>query len=558
MRTNSNIRTLTSLLLLVAVFVFFEASISSCASKSSPSGGDKDTLAPRLDTAFPPNQTLFFKADKIILEFDEYLNLKSPQQNININPLLKEDLEIISRGKKVEILLKDSLRPNTTYIISFGKSLADLNEGNENTKFKYVFSTGSYIDSLRLSGTLHKAYSNEPLGNYLVGLYDLKKAEDRDSFLLKERPDYYTFTDETGSFGMSYLGEGDYLMVAFEEKGGTFKLLRRDAPLAFHSDTIRLRPDSLYLYDLVLFEPEPDFRFLNAKQKNSGKIQFAFNKDASAFKVEPLGRAADSSFFLWNKDKDTLNYYFSFDADSLQFKLNYDSLFVDSIYTIRLREMKAPELKINTAIKQLRPWDSLPFSSPVLLKGWKPDSIFKISEKDTINVSLVPDSTNPFLWYLPPPHPRSFTLRFKPGAFYSEKLSLEDSVDFKVEILKGEELGTLTFKAVADSAKAMILQILEENDRILLERPFRDSTIVLLKNTFPRKLKAFVIIDEDGNGAFTTGDFYEGRQAEKRVPYREELEIRANWELELEWRYRRKQAINKEPLLKSDSTALGQ
>ena len=167
-------------------------------------------------------------------------------------------------------------------------------------------------------------------------------------------------------------------------------------------------------------------------------------------------------------------------------------------------------------------------------------------------------TTNPFLWYLPPPHPRSFTLRFKPGAFYSEKLSLEDSVDFKVEILKGEELGTLTFKVVADSAKAMILQILEENDRILLERPFRDSTIVLLKNTFPRKLKAFVIIDEDGNGAFTTGDFYEGRQAEKRVPYREELEIRANWELELEWRYRRKQAINKEPLLKSDSTALGQ
>ncbi|QNR25565.1 Ig-like domain-containing protein [Croceimicrobium hydrocarbonivorans] len=558
MRTNSNIRTLTSLLLLIAVFVFFEASISSCASKSSPSGGDKDTLAPRLDTAFPPNQTLFFKADKIILEFDEYLNLKSPQQNININPLLKEDLEIIARGKKVEILLKDTLRPNTTYIISFGKSLADLNEGNENTKFKYVFSTGSYIDSLHLSGTLRKAYSNEPLSNHLVGLYDVKKAEDRDSFLLKERPDYYTFTDETGSFGMSYLGEGDYLMVAFEEKGGTFKLLRRDSPLAFHSDTIRLRPDSLYLYDLVLFEPEPDFRFLNAKQKNSSKIQFAFNKEASNFKVEPLGRAADSSFFLWNKDKDTLNYYFSFKADSLQFKLNYDSLFVDSIYTIRLREMKEPELSINTAIKQLRPWDSLPFRSSMLLKGWNPDSIYKINDKDTLNVSLLPDSTDPFLWYLPPPHPRSFKLRFKPGAFYSEKLQLEDSVDFKVDILKGEDLGTLTFKVVADSAKAMILQIVEENDRILLEQSFRDSTSVLLKNTFPRKLKAFIIIDEDGNGEYTTGDFYQGRQAEKRVPYREELEIRANWELELEWRYRAKQAINKEPLLKSDSTAVGQ
>lgn len=544
---------LFSVILILGLLWGFELSLSSCASKSSPSGGPRDTLAPQLDTAFPPNKSLHFSAQKIVLEFDEYLKLKSPQQQININPLLGEDLEVISRGKSLEIRLDDSLRANTTYIISFGNSLADLNEGNENKNFKYVFSTGDYLDSLRLSGRLKRAYSNEPLGNYLVALYDLNKLEKRDSFLIKERPDYYAYSDESGSFGLAYLGEGDYLMAAFEDKGGTFKLANKNADLGFVSDTIRLGPDSLYRYDFSVYSPEQAFRFYGGRQKSKGHIQFAFNQPVDSFRIESVEPHEDSSFFFWNEERDTLNYYFSFSRDSLQFSLDYDTLFVDSVITVRLREMDPDPIRVSALKSKIRPWDTIVLKTSVILKKWHKDSIFSFSDVDTNNLALTADSTNPFRWWILPPHKRSFRLRFKTGALESADQALEDSLDLKFAVLKGEALGSLSFKVKADSGKAMILQILESDGQPLLERSFRDSTLVNFKNVIARKLQAFLIIDRDGNGEYTTGDFELNRQPEERLKYLEEIEVRENWELDLEWHYQKQAAINKEPLLNQDS-----
>lgn len=544
-----------SILMILALLVGFEMFVSSCASKSSPTGGPRDTIAPKLDTAYPPNKSVHFKADRIVLEFDEYLKLKNPRQQININPLLGEDLEIVAKGKSIEILLKDSLRPNTTYIISFGNSLADLNENNENKNFKYVFSTGDYLDSLRLSGTLKKAYSNEPMPNYLVALYDVKKLKERDSFLLKERPDYYAFTDESGSFGMAYLGVGSYLMAAFEDKGGTFKLPSKNAALGFVSDTIFLMPDSLYRYDFTVFEPKPSFRFYGARQKAQGLVQFAFSLPADSFSVKGISLKEDSCFFRWNEEHDTLNFYYDYRPDSIVFELNYDSLFQDSLITVRLRDMDPQALKLIPTATKLRPWDTIVLRSPVIISKWYKDSIFSFSDLDTLNLNLVADSTDPFQWFIPPPHKRSFRLRFKPGAIESGSRRLEDSLDIKFAILKGEALGTLSFKVVADSGKAMILQILEEDGKLLHKEAFTDSTQVNFKNFIARKLQAFLIDDADANGEYTTGDFELIRQPELRVKYPEEIEVRENWELELEWRYQTKAAINKAPLLKSDSIA---
>jgi hypothetical protein len=552
-----NWKPLGILLVLILGLSLFDLSLSSCASKSSPDGGPKDTVAPRLDTSFPPNKSLYFNSERIVLEFNEYLNLKSPQQQINISPLLAEDLEIISRGRKVEILLKDSLRPNTTYIISFGSSLTDLNEGNENKNFKYVFSTGSFLDSLHLSGTLKNAYTNEPIKNHLVGLYDVKKMESRDSFLLKSRPDYYAFTDESGSFGMSYLGAGNYFMAAFEDKGGTFKLPKKDAPVAFWTDTIKLQPDSLYRYDLQLFEPEARFRFLGARQKAAGRVQFAFNLPADSFKIEDINGKPDSAFTLWNKNHDTLNYYFSFAADTLNFRLNYDTVFVDSVITVRLRKMDVPPLKLKLSSNRYRSRDTVVLRSPARITKVNPDSIFTFTEKDTTSgLSLLADSADPFQWYILPPQKKSYRLRFKPGALSAEKRSLKDSFDLSVEILKGEDLGSLNFKVVSEPGENMILQIFNPQEKLILERAFSDSTQVTYRNVIPSTLTAYLIHDLDSNGSYTTGDFELARQPEKRVKYMEELEIRANWELDLEWRYRRPKAINRESLLNNDSTAI--
>jgi len=529
-----------TLALFFVLFASFEAFISSCASRSSPSGGDKDTLAPMLDTSFPPNQSIYFKSPNIRIIFKEYLNLKSPQQQIRISPLLPEDLKILGKGKEVVIEGLDRLKANTTYIISFGSSLTDFTEGNTNKDFKYVFSTGSYIDSLALKGRLNDAYTGKAEVDMLVVLYATDRKSTRDSLLYKVRPEYYAFSNELGEFNMTNMRSGKYLLAAFSDKEGDFKLNASVVKMAFWTDTIDLQPDSLYAYQLFSYDPSPNFRYINARHGALGEIYFNFSAPAdSSFKVEVLNVPQDSGYFKFGAERDTLYYRFRVKRDSINFKLNYDTLFVDSIISIRLRNYDEPKLKITAPETRFRKNDTVFIYSNLAITVWNIDSTGFYTPKDTLKRLPIKDSSREKRWFYPPPHKSRFSVMFNKGAAeHSATNRLKDSLWFAFDLKSGEDLGSLTFNVVADSALPYILQILDEKEALYRLLPFTDSTTVFLKNEFPQKFKAYLIRDLNADGEWTTGDFKEGKQPEIRIPYTEELEIRANWELDLDWRYR--------------------
>src|ERR1700754_329488 len=144
------------LLLLVVIFY-----LAGCASQQKPQGGPKDRTPPKLLKATPPNMTRNFKEKQIRLDFDEYFTLKNPFQEITISPA-PEKLPTYKPSKKTIVVdFKDSLQKNTTYVINFGKAIADVNEGNVVPNFTYVFSTGSHIDSLSVSGSVLNTLTQE-------------------------------------------------------------------------------------------------------------------------------------------------------------------------------------------------------------------------------------------------------------------------------------------------------------------------------------------------------------------------------------------------------------
>ena len=131
----------------IAAFVF------GCASMQKPQGGPRDRTPPKLLKSTPPNMTRNFSLKEIRLDFDEYFNLKSPFQEITISPSQDKIPTYKVSKKSIVIDFKDTLQKNTTYVINFGKAIADVNEGNVLNNFTYVFSTGPHIDSLSISGS---------------------------------------------------------------------------------------------------------------------------------------------------------------------------------------------------------------------------------------------------------------------------------------------------------------------------------------------------------------------------------------------------------------------
>src|SRR5690606_38444112 len=161
---------------LYLIFLFLlSLSFIDCAKRGRVEGGVRDTIPPVIVRSVPENYTTNFKGNEIRIYFDEYIKMKDLQKQLIISPPLDNQPIIypFSTSKYVKIVFSDTLKENTTYTINFGNSIVDNNEENPYPFYKYVFSTGSYIDSLKVYVILSDALSYLPYENIILLLYEL-------------------------------------------------------------------------------------------------------------------------------------------------------------------------------------------------------------------------------------------------------------------------------------------------------------------------------------------------------------------------------------------------
>src|SRR3954451_816629 len=191
-----NKNTIPATLLLFSVMLCMMWMGTSCANIIPPTGGPRDSLPPVLVTATPKDSTLQFKTNKITLSFDEYVQVDNPTENLVIWPNPKIQPEVTSKLRVVTIRLKDTLEPNTTYTINFGRSVKDINEGNADSVFRYVFSTGTKLDNSKLSGKVSLAQTGKIDSTLIVVL----QQNMNDTAIEKLPPRYYSKLDSKGNF----------------------------------------------------------------------------------------------------------------------------------------------------------------------------------------------------------------------------------------------------------------------------------------------------------------------------------------------------------------------
>lgn len=187
--------------------------IYACANRGYPEGGPKDETPPQVVEEVPLSYTTNFKAKRVNIYFDEFVQLNDINNKFIFSPPVKKDPKVSLKGKYVQVAIPDSLRENTTYSLDFADAIVDNNESNPLGFYRYVFSTGERIDTLELGGTVVNAESYEPVLGVLVALYE----KSGDSIPLKELPDYIARTDSSGNFRLTNLCEGHYRVMAIED-----------------------------------------------------------------------------------------------------------------------------------------------------------------------------------------------------------------------------------------------------------------------------------------------------------------------------------------------------
>ena len=236
------------LLIIISCVCSLSTGLFSCAQIGTPTGGLRDTLPPALLNATPPNRTLNFTGKQITLTFDEYVQLQNLQENLLVSPTPKRNPNVDYRLKTVIIKIRDTLQPNTTYSIQLGKSITDINENNPYPDFTYVFSTGSYIDSLSFSGSVQLAETGATDTTLLVFLYD----DLSDSAVYKNKPKYIARVNKQGNFRFNNLAQGTYQLFALKDDSGQKMYTSDEQLFAFADSNITVDPTvepvKLYAY----------------------------------------------------------------------------------------------------------------------------------------------------------------------------------------------------------------------------------------------------------------------------------------------------------------------
>jgi hypothetical protein len=187
-----------------------------CANTSrGPSGGPKDTIPPVIVGKIPDTNLTNFPIvkGKILIDFDEYVQLKDANNEVIVSPPMKKKPTIKIKKKGVLVIFPDSLKQNQTYSINFGNAISDINENNPFPNYVYTFSTGKFLDSLIISGTVMDYESLLPMKGITIGAY----INPKDSSVMKEMPVAAARTDDWGYFCLRGLKKAPYTIYAFKD-----------------------------------------------------------------------------------------------------------------------------------------------------------------------------------------------------------------------------------------------------------------------------------------------------------------------------------------------------
>lgn len=581
------------------IFIIIAAAVMySCANIGNPSGGPIDKTPPIFMRSNPTPNAVNVKDRKIEIFFDEIVTLKDPSTKIIVSPAQTEMPRMSALGRKVTVELVDSLLPNTTYTIDFSNSIQDNNEGNAIDNFAFAFSTGSVIDSMRVSGYVLDSRTLEPMQSVVVGL----QSNLADSAFHKEKLQRVSLTNDRGQFTIRNVSPGSYHIFALKDLDRDYKFGNPTEDIAFldsiivpsigtreASDTVyndlneidtimRATRPAYFPNDILLsmFNEDRKSQYLaNNLRVDSTRISLTFAAASDTLpSLNIVGRndVPDQWYTLErSQTNDTLTYWIRpphlVSADTLMVATTY--LRTDTASNLSwgtdtlkftFQRQKAKKKKKNEetdSLEQIRFMELHPLANgtqevyaPLLLQTGTPierysREAFHLQRKLQNDTIFYPAEIKSIALRDSTLNRRDLVLKvdWEPGAAYTlavDSLAMTDIYGLQTKPLKVDfnvrkmEEYGNIVFNITAVRDSAIVELLDGTEKIVLRAPVKNHRAELL-NLLPGKYYARLFIDRNGNGKYDTGNYDMHLQPEETVYYPGAINLKKNWDVEQTW-----------------------
>ncbi len=570
-----------------------------CAKVGSPTGGPKDTAPPVMVVSKPENRSVNFNANRIEITFNEFIQLRNLQDQFLVSPPIEKNPSVTVRNKTVIIDMDSKLLPATTYTFNFGNSIADINEGNAILNFDYVFSTGTYVDSLSVTGKAVSAVNRKPPAkdeDVFIMLYD----KPGDSLPLLERPRYIGKVNDNGLFSVNNIHPDTFTIIVLKDTDGD---LRYDpvtdaigfldtlvvvSPLTvrsvnFFTDTVKvndtLQPLGTMLHSVNLnmeyFNEETGKVFLNQRDRPlREKLFFSFTRPLyDSIRISPLNFTPSGSWLMeeYSEDLDSLNGWITDTSvikrdtlilglaytttDSLeQFKTGADTVTLiyrplrSSAATRRRTEQSgqsSPEAGLNLLVS-IKNGGMMSSNASIYVTADKPISQI---EPERFRLFLIQDTLR--VEQAIEVQRDSYNLRqFSLSAAWDEDskyallllpasvMDIYGTVNDSLEIsfgIRPENYHGRLLLTLQGESFPLFIRLLDEKNQIIRSHYSTESGQILFDYLEPGKYMINAFYDRNGNRKWDTGHYLKRQQPEPVYSLERTLELRSNWDYELTW-----------------------
>ncbi len=546
----------------------------SCANTTTPpSGGKKDTIPPVITNIWPLPGTTNVPTHntQITITFNEYVTVKD-QKGIFLSPPLEKAPKYKIRGKSVIVYFESDLEANTTYTLDLTNAIADNNEGNMYQGYTLVFSTGSSIDSMAVTGIVRDCNTLQPISGATVMLYkDLS-----DSAVFKHRPDAAVKTDDWGFFAIRNIADTLYRLYAIKDESSNNIYDPDNDRIAFCDSIIRPtivasdKLPELKKYDMkdtlncmkrnaehemVMFRERPSKQMIVNKVRTKPRSAYItfMASDAKIDSMWVRGIPANRLITQFNIQKDSLEIWINDRKrmpDTLHLFVDYlktDTLGVLAPFTEHVRlAMEKTGGKSKSSRRDIKHEDTtcvmkvtaeaetveqkgfeIVFDYPIIYENF--DSLRLISinpkqqeskmkfaiERDTLNLrryTLMPEGKlmSGYEYKLKVPYRKFRDI----NGYYN------DSTEVKVSLPKDDKLSTLTLNLTDVNNKYIVDLLNDKRDKVLRSYIVEKDAKLDFPYLKAGKYSIRITEDKNKNGMVDTGNVLEHRQPEKVIFYK--------------------------------------
>ncbi len=527
----------------------------SCANERPISGGPVDKEAPQIIYSSPENESVNVRTTtEILIKFNEQMKKATFKSSLQIWPRPPGGFEIKSSWTWLKVKFNEPLDSNETYLLTLDKGAQDLQGNGLESTYIMAFSTGSRLNSGRLTGTIHGAANIKKNGNLLL----YKKFDMNLDDLRQSDADYIFQPDDVGNFELPYLAGRSYMLFYHWDRNKNKRIDGDDYFGRPETASVLARTDSLQKVHKIWPQliPLERLKLLGASQIGDQFIQIRANRPMtkkaitemdlylSKGEIPVLGAAlaeedefavhlniaapvSEGSLVWLQNFQDTSGFQLSSDTLALKIPANMDTLTLNipQVFWSNERVLRYPnetsEIHINA---------NLPFI-------FKSDSAFKLldTRQDSIAIQGSLSKISSMEWMFNPDSVlrdgRTYRWQIETRFLHSplNGKELDSLMSGKLSTIDADSLGSI--RVIQMGVVKLICQLKGKGvDRRFTLDP---GSSYILEELPAQTYSLTAFIDRNGDNRYNSGGLGPAAGSESFWVYRSEIKVRARWETDL-------------------------